>query len=343
MSEKKEKAPPSRSAGVKPLASLVSSQMQEASKAWAEILHVAVTTDRAKAQEVPAEGLGKVLPWPLAAVAVTLEGGIQGVFLVLLKPEHAALFRDLGLGSPPQEGAVAALDPVTAESLGKWMAPLCAATARTFLGKREPAPTATAGPPALLKDAAWVAGTGVALDGWLVSATLAAGDHKGIPVWQLLPLAMGTALVDDFRKRGDDAAPGADAKAPAPKGKVLVVDDQHSIRTLIKRHLEQDGYEAVLATSGEEALKQLKKWKPVAVVLDVMMPGMDGFEVCRRLRAMPDGGSVPVVMCTGKGQRQDVVEAVQAGASDYVVKPFTRDILLTKVAKAIEAAGRKQA
>ena len=179
-----------------------------------------------------------------------------------------------------------------------------------------------------------------------MAGTRSAGEHKGIPGHQLLPLALGTALADDFRKRGDDAARGADAAPAAPKGqkgKVLVVDDQHSIRTLIKRHLELDGYEAVLATSGEEALQQLRKWKPVAVVLDVMMPGMDGFEVCRRLRALPDGDKVPVVMCTGKGQRQDVVEAVQAGANDYIVKPFTRDTLLAKVSKAIQAAAPKPA
>ncbi len=335
MSKEKEKAPPARSAAVKPLGALVARHLQASSKGIGEILHAAVSFDKPAVKETPAEGLEKALPWPLAALPVTLEGAVQGVFLILLKPADAALLRDLSLGQPPdKKEEVAALEPATAEALGKWAAPLCAA----FPGK--------AGVPVLLMDAAGLAGTGVAADGWLVQEALTAGEHKGIPVWELVPLAPGTALVEDHRKTSADAARGAGAAVSAPKaqkGKVLVVDDQHSIRTLIKRHLEQDGYEVALATSGEDALQQLKKWKPVAVVLDVMMPGMDGFEVCRRLRAMPDGGTVPVIMCTGKGQRQDVVEAVQAGTSDYIVKPFTRETLLGKLSKVIQAAGGKPA
>jgi CheY-like chemotaxis protein len=125
--------------------------------------------------------------------------------------------------------------------------------------------------------------------------------------------------------------------------RILVVDDKGVIRMLIRRYLEDAGYGVLEASDGEEALRLLKKESVDLVLLDIMMPKMDGMEFCRQLREQPDRKGLPVIMCTAKGQRKDVVDAIKTGASDYIIKPFTKDVLLEKIGKLVPAPakGRK--
>ena len=118
---------------------------------------------------------------------------------------------------------------------------------------------------------------------------------------------------------------------------LLVVDDERSIREAVARALRANGYEVALAPDGETALQSVYALRPQAIVLDVMMPGVDGIEVCRRLRA--SGARVPVLMLTARDAIDDRVAGLDAGADDYLVKPFALDELLARVRALLRRAG----
>ena len=113
--------------------------------------------------------------------------------------------------------------------------------------------------------------------------------------------------------------------------RVLVVEDEPDIRDLLAFHLERDGYQVTRATTGPEALRQLRAAPPDLVILDLMLPEMDGLEVCRRLRADPATAGLPVIMLTAKGDEVDRVVGLEMGADDYVVKPFSPKEMLARV------------
>jgi phosphate regulon transcriptional regulator PhoB len=113
--------------------------------------------------------------------------------------------------------------------------------------------------------------------------------------------------------------------------RVLIVEDEPDIRELVVHHLKRDGYQVSAAASGEEALRQARAEPPDLVLLDLMMPAMDGLEVCRRLRQDPATAALPIVMLTAKGDEIDRVLGLELGADDYVVKPFSPKELLARV------------
>lgn len=110
--------------------------------------------------------------------------------------------------------------------------------------------------------------------------------------------------------------------------KILVVDDDKKITALLKRALIFEGYEVEAAEEGEEGLRIADDWQPDLVVMDILMPGMDGWEMCRRLRAVSD---VPILMLTAKDDIADRVRGLDLGADDYLVKPFALEELLARV------------
>jgi phosphate regulon transcriptional regulator PhoB len=113
--------------------------------------------------------------------------------------------------------------------------------------------------------------------------------------------------------------------------RVLIVEDEPDIRELVVHHLKREGYQVSVAASGEEALRQVQASPPDLVLLDLMMPTMNGLEVCRRLRQDPVTASLPIVMLTAKGDEIDRVLGLEIGADDYVVKPFSPKELLARV------------
>ncbi len=114
-----------------------------------------------------------------------------------------------------------------------------------------------------------------------------------------------------------------------PRNLILVVDDEPPIVRLVKAKLRVDGYEVLTASSGEQALEILTQESPDLVVLDVMMPDMDGFETLRRIRQV---SNVPVVMLTARGSDMDKLKGLQSGADDYITKPFNPDELEARIA-----------
>lgn len=112
---------------------------------------------------------------------------------------------------------------------------------------------------------------------------------------------------------------------------ILIVDDEEDIRELVELNLRREGYQTLTCDTGERALELVDSKRPDLVVLDLMLPGVDGLEVCKRLKADPDTRQVPVVMLTAKGEEADVVAGLELGADDYVTKPFSGKVLVARV------------
>jgi two-component system phosphate regulon response regulator PhoB len=115
------------------------------------------------------------------------------------------------------------------------------------------------------------------------------------------------------------------------KPTILVVDDEEDIRELVTLNLRREGYDVVTCETGEQALKQVAAKAPGAVILDLMLPGIDGLEVCRRLKADAKTQQLPVVMLTAKGEEADIVTGLELGADDYVTKPFSGKVLVARL------------
>src|SRR5215207_5594083 len=122
--------------------------------------------------------------------------------------------------------------------------------------------------------------------------------------------------------------------------RILLVDDEQPIQTLLSFPLQRDGYDVVQASDGREALNRFSEQAFDLVVLDVMMPRMDGLEVCRRLRAR---SSVPIIMLTAKSEEIDKVLGLELGADDYITKPFSMREFRSRVKAALRRAGMAQA
>ena len=113
--------------------------------------------------------------------------------------------------------------------------------------------------------------------------------------------------------------------------KILVVDDEEDILELLRFNLSREGFHVFCAASGEEALKLVPSELPSLIVLDLMLPGIDGLEVTRRLKNDSNAKSIPIVMLTAKGEEADIVTGLELGADDYITKPFSPRILVARV------------
>lgn len=114
-------------------------------------------------------------------------------------------------------------------------------------------------------------------------------------------------------------------------GKVLVVEDEDDIAELIRFNLAQEGFDVRVATTGEQGLSEAVREVPDLVLLDLMLPGTDGLEVCRRLKSDTRTASVPIMMVTARGEEADIVTGLELGADDYVTKPFSPRVLLARL------------
>ncbi|HZC30579.1 MAG TPA: response regulator transcription factor, partial [Gaiellaceae bacterium] len=117
--------------------------------------------------------------------------------------------------------------------------------------------------------------------------------------------------------------------SPARPARVLVVDDDENVTNMLRRALSFDGYAVTTARDGSEGIKKTIEFAPDLVVLDIMMPGIDGLEVCRRLRA--GDPQLAILMLTARDAASDQVVGLDAGADDYLVKPFTLDVLSARI------------
>jgi DNA-binding response OmpR family regulator len=147
------------------------------------------------------------------------------------------------------------------------------------------------------------------------------------------PGSYGSSIVSS---RTTETPRGAAAKTT--KKTILVVDDERDLVDLITYNLQRNGYGVLSAYNGAEALEIAQRELPDLVVLDLMLPGVDGTEVARRLKADSRTAAVPIVMLTAKGEETDVVVGLTLGADDYVTKPFSMKILLARLSSVLRRA-----
>ncbi|SRR5579884_178158 len=144
---------------------------------------------------------------------------------------------------------------------------------------------------------------------------------------------METKVGTGWAARGSGRGP---SRGSGMRAHLLVVDDDEQLLTALRRALAFEGYDVTVAASGEAGLRAALERPPDLVVLDVLLPGLDGLEVCRRLRA---GGDVPILMLTARDEVADRVAGLDAGADDYLVKPFAVDELLARVRALLRRRG----
>ncbi len=120
-------------------------------------------------------------------------------------------------------------------------------------------------------------------------------------------------------------------------GKILIVDDDTNICELLRLYIEKEGFEAALAHDGESALKKFESFSPDLILLDIMLPGLDGWQVCREIRKK---SSCPIIMLTAKGEVFDKVLGLELGADDYVVKPFETKEVVARINAVLRRSGK---
>jgi DNA-binding response OmpR family regulator len=113
--------------------------------------------------------------------------------------------------------------------------------------------------------------------------------------------------------------------------KILMIDDEQGILTIFSHRLRFNGYEVMDALSGAEGIEKAKLWRPDLILLDIMMPEMDGYQVLENLKRQNDLKAIPVFITSVKFQREDIRKAIGLGAVDYIVKPFETNVLLEKI------------
>lgn len=112
---------------------------------------------------------------------------------------------------------------------------------------------------------------------------------------------------------------------------IVIVEDEPDIAELIRFHVDRDGYQSRVYTSGKVALEQIQKEHPTLVILDLMLPDLDGLEICRQLKWSDATRSIPIVIASAKGEEADVVTGLELGAEDYVTKPFSPKVLMARI------------
>jgi len=121
--------------------------------------------------------------------------------------------------------------------------------------------------------------------------------------------------------------------------RIVVIEDEADILEVLQYNLTREGYRVASSRDGEEGLQRVRDENPDLVLLDLMLPGLDGIEICRRLKADPTTSAIPIVMVTAKGEESDVVLGLQMGADDYVAKPFSPRELMARI-KAVLRRGQ---
>src|SRR5262245_31497695 len=123
----------------------------------------------------------------------------------------------------------------------------------------------------------------------------------------------------------------APTRLPVAKPKILVIEDEPDILEVIQYNLEREGHKVIACRDGELGLSRIRTDDPDLVILDLMLPGMDGVEVCRQVKADPVTRGIPVIMVTAKGEESDIVLGLGIGADDYITKPFRPKELVARV------------
>jgi len=127
-----------------------------------------------------------------------------------------------------------------------------------------------------------------------------------------------------------------------PKERVLVIDDEEDILELVRFNLSREGYHVIIVGSGEKAIEAARREIPDIIVLDLMLPGIDGLEVAKILKNGAETKEIPIVMLTAKGEEADIVTGLELGADDYVTKPFSPRVLVARLRAVLRRKARER-
>ena len=166
------------------------------------------------------------------------------------------------------------------------------------------------------------------------------GDGEGVSGVHDAPAAYkaGANEKTSAGGRGPGHRPGARSAGAKQQGrnmairKILIVDDSPTERHVLNDMLTKSGFEVVASDNGEDAILKAKSLKPDLILMDVVMPGLNGFQATRAISRDPDTRAIPIILCTSKSQETDKIWGMRQGARDYIVKPVNRDELLEKIA-----------
>ena len=125
-----------------------------------------------------------------------------------------------------------------------------------------------------------------------------------------------------------------------PPTRILVAEDDPDIGNLLGHYLKKAGFTATVVTSGRDVMPQIKRDAPDLVVLDIMLPGLDGLEVCRAIRADPNSAAIPIIMLTARGEESDRIVGLELGADDYITKPFSPNEVVARIRALLRRAHR---
>lgn len=120
------------------------------------------------------------------------------------------------------------------------------------------------------------------------------------------------------------------------KEKILIVDDEEDVLELLRFNLDKEGYKTETAVSGEEALTVAKSKLPDLIILDLMLPGIDGLEVCKKLKGETKTENIPIIMLTAKSEDSDIITGLELGADDYITKPFSPKVLTARIRRILQ-------
>ncbi|MHB9068818.1 MAG: response regulator [Sedimentisphaerales bacterium] len=118
--------------------------------------------------------------------------------------------------------------------------------------------------------------------------------------------------------------------------KILIVDDEEDVLELVRYNLDKNGYKVETAATGEQALAKARAKLPDLIILDLMLPGIDGLDVCKKLKNDTKTQNIPVIMLTAKGEETDIVTGLELGADDYVTKPFSPKVLVARIRRVLQ-------
>ena len=118
--------------------------------------------------------------------------------------------------------------------------------------------------------------------------------------------------------------------------KILIVDDEEDVLELVRYNLDKNGYKVETATAGEQALTKARAKLPDLIILDLMLPGIDGLEVCKKLKGDTKTQNIPIIMLTAKGEESDIITGLELGADDYIAKPFSPKVLIARIRRVLQ-------
>jgi len=126
------------------------------------------------------------------------------------------------------------------------------------------------------------------------------------------------------------------------KAPVLIVEDEPDIAQLIQFHVEREGHATRIADTGTKALEVVREQRPSLIILDIMLPDLDGLEVCKKLKREPGTADIPIIMVSARGEESDIVVGLELGAEDYVTKPFSPRVLIARIKAALRRRSSEQ-